>query len=219
MLFVATPVSVCTEKLASLLQLPNILLSNASNSLKSCHLGRPVRRKMHDLLLSSASSQHCGVQEVAHRRPYEVLMLLQPIDAPRQQPQNSCALHVTGTALAARPADMSGGEEKAQPAFHAIFQPPDGLVMIAVPGEHSRKPQLAQLLQPYLPEKAGCLEVCLTIQWCFRSNVGSTSRRPSLCSLQMFARELIAGWTSWGNQVLHFQQKHLFEPRPLHSIS
>ena len=33
-----------------------------------------------------------------------------------------------------------------------------------------------------------------------------------LCVLQMFARELTAGWTSWGNQVLHFQQKHFFEP-------
>ena len=147
------------------------------------------------------------------------MLLLQPVDAPRQQPQNQPALHVTGNASAAGPADMSAGADKTQPAFHAICQPPDGLVMIAVPGEHSRKPQLAQLLQQYLPEKAGCLEVCLTIKSCLRSNVGSTCRQPSLYSLQMFARELIAGWTSWGNQVLHFQQKHLFEPRPLHSTS
>ena len=105
---------------------------------------------------------------MAHRRPYEVLMLLQPFAAPRQQPQKQSALHVTGSTPAAGPDDMSTGAEKPQPAFHAISQPPDGLVMIAVPGEHSRKPQLAQLLQPYLPEKAGCLEVCPAIQWCLR---------------------------------------------------
>ena len=107
-------------------------------------------------------------QEVAHRRPYEVLMLLQPLGAARQTPQDQFALHVTGSAPAAGPDDLSISAEKPQPAFHAISQPPDGLVMIAVPGEHSRKPQLAQLLQPYLPDKAGCLEVCLTIQWCVK---------------------------------------------------
>ena len=36
---------------------------------------------------------------------------------------------------------------------------PDGLVMVAVPGDHSRKPQLAQLLMPYLPDEPRCLEV------------------------------------------------------------
>lgn len=39
-------------------------------------------------------------------------------------------------------------------------QLPSGLVMIAVPGEHSRKPQLSRLLQPYLPANPKCLEVC-----------------------------------------------------------
>ena len=147
-------------------------------------------------------------------------MLLQPIAAPKQQPQNRSALHVTGSAPAAcGPDDISVGAEKPQTAFHAIFQPPDGLVMIAVPGEHSRKPQLAQLLQPYLPEKAVCLEVCLTTQWCLGLFVGCTGRQSPLCSVQMFARELIAGWTSWGNQVLHFQQKCFFEPLPLHNVS
>ena len=143
-------------------------------------------------------------------------MLLQPLDAPRQQPQNRPALHVTGSAPAAGPDDISMGAEKLQPAVHAISKPPDGLVMIAVPGEHSRKPQLAQLLQPYLPDKAVCLEVCHNVRWCLRLSVGCTGRQSSLCSVQMFARELIAGWTSWGNQVLQFQQKHLFEPLPLH---
>ena len=41
---------------------------------------------------------------------------------------------------------------------------PDGLVMMAVPGQHSRKPQLAQLLRPYLPADATCLEVCFLLE-------------------------------------------------------
>ena len=32
---------------------------------------------------------------------------------------------------------------------------------------------------------------------------------PCLC-LQLFARELFAGWTSWGNEPLHFQEARLF---------
>ena len=31
-----------------------------------------------------------------------------------------------------------------------------------------------------------------------------------LVVLQLFARELAAGWTSIGNQVLQFQERHLF---------
>ena len=46
-------------------------------------------------------------------------------------------------------------------AFAGTADITDGLVMIAVPGEHSRKPQLAQLLKPYLPEQPKCLEVSL----------------------------------------------------------
>lgn len=78
-------------------------------------------------------------------------MLLQPVDMPRPAPQDQAAAGPAG------PADMSTAGAAEAP--HAISQPVDGLVMIAVPGEHSRKPQLAQLLQAYLPEKACCLEV------------------------------------------------------------
>lgn len=124
--------------------------------------------------------------EVAHRRPYEVLMLLQPLGTSPHQLLSPAASTATNKASAVKPADLSihTNGEGAQPAFHATPPPPDGLVMVAVPGEHSRKPQLAQLLQPYLLAKASCLE--------------------------MFARELTAGWTSWGNQVLHFQQEKFF---------
>ena len=92
-------------------------------------------------------------------------MLLQPLATSPHQPHSQAASSAIGKASAAVPAvpvvpaELSRHSDGAQPTFHAIPQPPDGLVMIAVPGEHSRKPQLAQLLQPYLPEEASCLEV------------------------------------------------------------
>lgn len=52
-------------------------------------------------------------------------------------------------------------------------------VLIAVPDVHSRKPSLKRLLEQYLP--------------------------PSYAALELFARSLTAGWWSWGDQVLMFQ--------------
>ena len=67
---------------------------------------------------------------------------------------------VTCSATVALPTDTVPQAESSQQVFPGVPEVPDGLVMIAVPGEHSRKPQLAQLLQPYLPERPRCLEVC-----------------------------------------------------------
>lgn len=52
-------------------------------------------------------------------------------------------------------------------------------VLLAVPDLHSRKPNMAELFRPCLPSEPRCLEI--------------------------FARNLTAGWTSWGNEVLKFQ--------------
>lgn len=54
-------------------------------------------------------------------------------------------------------------------------------VIIAVPDLHSRKPNLRRLFEESLPEDYAGLEV--------------------------FARNLTAGWWSWGNEVLHYQQR------------
>ncbi|KAJ3703408.1 hypothetical protein LUZ61_007113 [Rhynchospora tenuis] len=59
-------------------------------------------------------------------------------------------------------------------------------VIISVPGAYSRKPQLGKLLAEYIP-----------------------GQRPSRC-IELFARELVAGWTSWGNEPLHFQDATYF---------
>ncbi len=153
------------------------------------------------------------LQEVAHRRPYEVLMLLKPIHHP--SPEQLLPKHVVqhqslhkelvfksisdeggrdiatfADALASKyqapqPNSRSSGVQISDSASHCSLQGPDlrfqkghqsavrergsravassklpnGLVMVAVPGAHSRKPQLAHLLQPYLPASPKCLEV------------------------------------------------------------
>ncbi|CAD7703248.1 unnamed protein product [Ostreobium quekettii] len=62
---------------------------------------------------------------------------------------------------------------------------PDNFVVVCMPSSHSRKPPIAELLQQFLGPHLRCLE--------------------------MFARELVPGWTSWGNEVLHFQTFDWFE--------
>ncbi|KAI5076560.1 hypothetical protein GOP47_0008625 [Adiantum capillus-veneris] len=65
--------------------------------------------------------------------------------------------------------------------------PPDKQVLISIPGDHSRKPPLDSLLSAYVP--------------------GQDSVR----GLELFARDIHPGWTSWGNEPLRFQQMHYFE--------
>lgn len=115
-------------------------------------------------------------------------MLLQPVDMPRPGPQDQAA---------AGPADMStAGAAEAHPAPHAISPPVDGLVMIAVPGEHSRKPQLTQLLQAYLPEKACCLEVCHATQW-LRKRYGWCAECTGANIFVFFSADVCSGADCW----------------------
>jgi len=60
-------------------------------------------------------------------------------------------------------------------------------VFCSIPGMHSRKPPLKGLLEACLPKDPSCLE--------------------------LFARNLAPGFTSWGNEVLYFQQKQYFEEK------
>ncbi|KAL0023098.1 hypothetical protein WJX77_000936 [Trebouxia sp. C0004] len=128
--------------------------------------------------------------EVTHRRPYEVLMLLKPLHHPSSE--QSLPNHVIQhQSLHKEPVSKSmsdeGGRDNAAFADALAIQCPVSQPKLSSSlGEHSRKPQLAHLLQPYLPARPKCLE--------------------------MFARELTPGWTSWGNQVLQFQQMHHFQP-------
>jgi N6-adenosine-specific RNA methylase IME4 len=53
-------------------------------------------------------------------------------------------------------------------------------IIAAVPDVHSRKPCLRELLEPYMPD------------------------RNDYSALEIFPRYLVAGWTSWGNEVIKF---------------
>jgi len=73
----------------------------------------------------------------------------------------------------------------------------DGLVFMSVPAaEHSRKPNLSPLIDAYLP---------LNHQG---DKGGGRPRR-----LELFARELHAGWDSAGNEALMFQNLSLFSQK------
>ncbi|XP_078442849.1 methyltransferase MT-A70 family protein isoform X2 [Wolffia australiana] len=61
---------------------------------------------------------------------------------------------------------------------------PESGVIISVPGAHSRKPPLGDVLSKFVP-------------------------RPGK-SLELFARELRSDWTSWGNEPLRFQDSSFF---------
>lgn len=63
---------------------------------------------------------------------------------------------------------------------------PDNQVIISIPGDYSRKPPVGELLEEYVP--------------------GIKSGR----CIELFAREMISGWTSWGNEPLHFQDSRYF---------
>lgn len=65
--------------------------------------------------------------------------------------------------------------------------PSHGRVLVSVPDLHSRKPNLRPLFEDILP--------------------------PRYRGLEVFARNLTAGWWSWGDEVLKFQQpEHWVEP-------
>ncbi|XP_011633843.1 methyltransferase-like protein 4 [Pogonomyrmex barbatus] len=63
---------------------------------------------------------------------------------------------------------------------------PDGKLMISIPSAvHSHKPPLTEIIKGYLPDEPKCLEI--------------------------FARYLLPGWTSWGLEILKFQHLSLYE--------
>ncbi|XP_062158238.1 methyltransferase-like protein 2 isoform X2 [Alnus glutinosa] len=62
----------------------------------------------------------------------------------------------------------------------------DGQIIVSIPGDYSRKPPIGGLLLEYVP-----------------------GFNPTRC-LELFAREMIPGWTSWGNEPLRFQELRYF---------
>ncbi|XP_020257950.1 methyltransferase-like protein 2 [Asparagus officinalis] len=73
--------------------------------------------------------------------------------------------------------------EDPPPAFRYLQ---NNQVFISIPGAYSRKPPLGKLIGDHIP-----------------------GPKPAKC-LELFARELVAGWTSWGNEPLRFQDAKYF---------
>ncbi|EXC07303.1 Methyltransferase-like protein 2 [Morus notabilis] len=66
---------------------------------------------------------------------------------------------------------------------------PDNQVIISIPGDYSRKPPIGGLLKEYI-----------------------AGHSPSRC-LELFAREMLPQWVSWGNEPLQFQESRYFYER------
>ncbi|XP_077411242.1 N(6)-adenine-specific methyltransferase METTL4 [Vanacampus margaritifer] len=83
------------------------------------------------------------------------------------------------------------GESRSSPSEGRAGVPPvqDQRLIVSIPSVlHSHKPPLAEVLKPYMKADGECLE--------------------------LFARSLQAGWTSWGNEVLRFQRSSYFTLTP-----
>ncbi|CAK7241001.1 MAG: hypothetical protein STHCBS139747_002458 [Sporothrix thermara] len=88
--------------------------------------------------------------------------------------------------LARRPGANKDGNKAGAKAL------PAHRVIVGVPDVHSRKPHLRPLLAPFLAPAVS-------------SSESHTSVERPIRGLEVFARNLTAGWWSWGNEVLLFQ--------------
>ena len=81
---------------------------------------------------------------------------------------------------------------------------PPRVVLLAPPGPHSRKPRLLRLLRPFAPASSSTSDDDVPVQ----PKHGAAAPTPPACALdacELFARELCADATSWGNEPLRFQ--------------
>ncbi|XP_057766006.1 methyltransferase-like protein 2 isoform X3 [Salvia miltiorrhiza] len=83
---------------------------------------------------------------------------------------------------------LSDGKGMDSEELQRLIRISDNQVFISVPGDYSRKPPIGELLLDYVP-----------------------GPKPARC-IELFAREMIEGWTSWGNDPLHFQDSRYFLP-------
>ncbi|XP_073025627.1 methyltransferase-like protein 2 isoform X2 [Primulina eburnea] len=84
---------------------------------------------------------------------------------------------------------FSHGEDSNSEHLLRSIHIPNNQVFISIPGDYSRKPPIGELLVDYVP---GC--------------------KPARC-IELFSREMLSGWTSWGNEPLRFQDSKFFVSR------
>ena len=73
---------------------------------------------------------------------------------------------------------------------------PRRAVLLAPPGAHSRKPRLLRLLLPFAPRSDDSTS---------EGGAVAPPQPSALDACELFARELCADATSWGNEPLRFQ--------------
>ena len=102
-----------------------------------------------------ARLQHCQFAAQGSRLPPRaILQVLQALSLPRSAGslQDNSGRHPYEVLLLMEPT----GPGSASAGQHKL---PERLTLMSVPLQHSRKPQLASLLQQWLPERPRCLEV------------------------------------------------------------
>lgn len=111
------------------------------------------------------------MQDVAFRRPYEILLLCKPCETEpkaaldQSSPAVASPMPIDGTGnlsgAASRGVQPTEGAAAGVPAVEPLPQLPQQLVFCAVAGCHSRKPHVGRLLRKHCPANPRCLEVCL----------------------------------------------------------
>ncbi|KAK8601252.1 hypothetical protein V6N13_059025 [Hibiscus sabdariffa] len=79
------------------------------------------------------------------------------------------------------------GNEMDSDCLSELMPIKDKHIIMSIPGGYSRKPPIGELLLEHAP-----------------------GVKPARC-IELFAREMLAGWVSWGNEPLHFQDSRYFE--------
>lgn len=163
-----------------------------------------------------------------HRHPFEAVLLLRHQGAAGAAGAAGGAGPAAAAGSAAAQDAAAGAAAKAAPgaataAAARLRSHADGLVFLSVPtAEHSRKPFLGPLLQAVLPPAAPLQPPCVGRggaggggggEACEGSKGGAGEEEGGqpAAALELFARELHAGWDSVGDEVLRFQDLARFE--------
>ncbi|CAM6083784.1 unnamed protein product [Calypogeia fissa] len=116
--------------------------------------------------------------------------MISPLDLQHHKPYECLLLgYLFGQSQEAASIESAQEDDTRKVSESHMLYPPEKFVVMSIPGDHSRKPPLGSLLARYAP-----------------------GPRP-IRGVELFARELHTGWTSWGNEPLYFQNLKYFQHR------
>ncbi|GFS25652.1 methyltransferase-like protein 4 [Elysia marginata] len=103
---------------------------------------------------------------------------------------NSTPLCLKNKNLVKDSSNKDTADHHGKPSHQGVSEVPDKFVVMSLPcALHSKKPILSEVLRPFLPSRPQCLE--------------------------LFARNLVPGWVSWGDEPLCHQHVDYMEPSTL----